>query len=92
MCERAEDWQFGSLWRRRHGTPEKKSILSEWPIARPRQWLAHVNRAQSEPELAALSNCVRKGAPYGSNGFVTQSAARLQLEHTLRPRGRPRKK
>ena len=91
LCERAEDWQFGSLWRRRHGTPEQQGVLSDWPIARPRQWLAHVDQAQSEAELTALRNCVRKGAPYGSRGFVTQSAARLQLEHTLRPRGRPSK-
>ena len=92
LCERAEDWRYGSLWRRKHGTPEQQQILSEWPIARPRQWVAHVNRVQSEAELTALRSSVRKGTPFGGHRFVTQSAARLQLEHTLRPRGRPRNK
>ena len=91
LCEKAEDWRFGSFWRRKHGSPEQQQILCEWPITRPRQWVAHVNRPQSDAELTALRNSVRKGTPYGSGRFVTQSAARLQLDHTLRPRGRPRK-
>ena len=91
LCKRAEDWTFGSLWRRKHGTPEQQQLLTEWPFPRPRQWVAHVNRPQSEAELTALRNSVQKGTPYGQARFVTQSAARLQLEHTLRPRGRPRK-
>ena len=91
LCERAEDWRFGSLWQRKQGSPEQQQLLSEWPLARPRQWVAHVNRPQSDAELTALRNSVRKGTPYGSGRFVTQSAARLKLDHTLRPRGRPRK-
>ena len=91
LCERAEDWTFGSLWRRKHGTPEQQLMLTEWPFPRPRQWVAHVNRPQTEAELTSLRNSVQKGTPYGQARFVTQSAARLQLEHTLRPRGRPRK-
>ena len=91
LCERAEDWTFGSLWRRKHGTPEQQQLLTEWPFPRPRLWVAHVNRPQSEAELTALRNSVRKGTPYGQAQFVTQSAARLKLEHTLRSRGRPRK-
>jgi len=90
LCERAEDWRYGSLWRRKHGTPEQQQILREWPIARPRQWVAHVNRAQSEADMPALRSPVRKGTPFGGHRFVTQSAARLPLEHTLRPLGRPR--
>jgi len=91
LCERAEAWRHGSLWRRKHGTPADQAILSNWPIPRPRQWVAQVNRPQSESELTALRNSVRKGTPFGSTRFARQSATRLQLEHTLRPRGRPRK-
>ena len=32
LCERAEDWAFSSLWRRKHGTPEQQKLLTEWPF------------------------------------------------------------
>ncbi len=31
VVQRAEDWRWGSLWARRHGSEELKSILSGWP-------------------------------------------------------------
>ena len=91
LCERAEDWMYGSLWRRVHGKADSRRILSEWPISRPRQWKALVNRPQTESELKAIRQCVKKGTPYGNDAFIRQSVVRLQLVHTLRPRGRPRK-
>jgi putative transposase len=54
-------------------------------------WLAYVNEANSESELEAIRRSVIRGTPYGSESWVTQSAARLQLKHTLRPKGRPKK-
>lgn len=92
LCERAEDWEYGSLWRRINGSDESCQLLSDWPIARPRSWVAMVNRAQNKAEENAIRNCLRKGQPYGSGNFVSQSAVRLKLQHTLRPRGRPKKK
>lgn len=91
LCERAEDWWFGSFRRRKYGTPQQRQILNEWSITRLRQWVAHVNRPRSNAELTALRNSVRHGAPYGSGRFVTQSAARFQLDHerlTYRHAGR----
>jgi|GEM_PF-2329819 hypothetical protein len=44
-----------------------------------------VNWPQSNAELTALRNSVRKGTPYGSGRFVTQSAARLQLDYEEDP-------
>lgn len=91
LCERAEDWKYGSFWRRTHGTPDSRSLLCDWPVPRPRQWRSLVNAPQTEAELKALRRCVKKGMPFGTPAFVGQSVVRLQLEHTLRSRGRPRK-
>lgn len=91
LCERAEDWKFGSLWRRVRGDAAARRVLADWPLPQPRAWLAMVNRPQSVAELKAIQSCVQKGCPYGSERYVKQSAARLQLDHTLRPRGRPQK-
>jgi len=91
LCERAEDWKFGSLRRRVHGGSDSLRILSNRPIPRPRQWTALVNRPQTDSTVTAIRRCVRKGTPYGNDAFVGQSVIPLQLKHTLRPRGRPRK-
>ena len=91
LCERAEDWRWCSLWRRNHASRFESDLLAAWPMDRPRHWGAHVNKAQSEQELEAIRHSLQRGRPYGSEPWVSQSAARLQLSHTLRPRGRPRK-
>ena len=92
LCENAEDWRYGSLWRTVHGDADSQSLLSSWPIERPRTWKAMVNRPQNEAETKAIQQCLKKGSPYGSQRFVSQSAVRLRLKHTLRSRGRPMKK
>lgn len=92
LVEKAEDWKYSSLWRRQNSRKGDTSILADWPIPRPRQWRATVNKPQTETEVKAIRKCVLKGAPYGTPNFVTQSAARLKLEHTLRSRGRPKAK
>ena len=91
LVERAEDWRFGSLFRRSQGTPEERALLSEPPISLGRSWIAHVNEPQSEAELAALRHSVARGQPYGSASWTRKVARQLGLEQTLRPRGRPLK-
>jgi len=91
LCERAEDWEYGSLWRRKNTDVASRAILCEWPLPMPRQWVATVNKPQTEAEVAAIRKSVKKGTPFGGEKFVSQSAVRLKLEHTLRPRGRPKK-
>lgn len=91
LVDRAEAWRWSSLWRRRHGDGESAAILSEWPVARPRDWLSQVNRSQTESEMEALRQCVARGRPFGEDAWVTRTIKRLGLESTMRPRGRPRK-
>jgi putative transposase len=92
LCKYAEDWKYGSFWRNVHGDQASKNLLSPWPIKRPRTWNAMVNRPQSESVLKTIRQCLKKGRPYGNDRFVSQSAVRLQLKHTLHSRGRPLKK
>lgn len=91
LVARAEDWKWGNAWWREHAKTSDQKILSDWPLARPMQWLEWVNEPQNEQELAAIRHCVRRGTPYGNSEWVTNTAARLGLEFTLRPRGRPSK-
>jgi len=88
LVERAEDWAWGSLWRRARGL--RQPLLSAWPLEEPREWVEHVNRPQTEAELAAIRRSVRRGSPYGSLGWSEQAAEQLGWQSTLDPRGRPR--
>jgi putative transposase len=91
LVQEADAWRWSSLWRFCRGSPGQKSLLSNWPVARPRGWLRHVAEPQSEAELEALRGCANRGTPLGSPEWTRRIAKHLGLEHTLRPRGRPRK-
>jgi putative transposase len=91
LVKQAEDWQWNSLWRRQTGAAEKQRWLSSWPVPCPRNWLSFVNAAHTEKELERLRQSVHRGQPYGEDVWTERTAKRLNLESTLRPRGRPRK-
>ena len=90
LVERAEAWRWGSLWVRQHGPDELRQLLSAWPVETPGDWVERVNRAQSLSELEALRHAVKRSSPYGSPRWVELPAKKLNLQWTLRPRGRPR--
>jgi putative transposase len=91
LVERAEDWAWGSLSRWSRGNAAEKSLLAAWPLRRLAGWVEEVNRPQTKAELAALRRSVARGCPYGEPLWSEQTARRLGLESTQRPRGRPRK-
>jgi len=91
LVDRAESWQWGSLWRRTFGDAEAKAMLSNGPMPRPRGWKTLVNSPQSEKEEEALRHCLLRGCPYGGETWVRRTARKLGLEATLRPPGRPLK-
>jgi putative transposase len=89
LVEAAQDWRFGSLWRRGQTQGLLPQMLTDGPVELPETWAEEVNRPQTEAELAALRQSVRRGQPYGATPWVRRMAQRLGLESTLRPRGRP---
>ena len=91
LVVRAEEWRWSSLWRRAHVRHAAPPWLAPWPFERPRNWLDWVNEPQTAAELEALRCSVQRGRPYGSGTWVPRIAAKLGLEGTLRPRGRPPK-
>ena len=91
LVERAQDWRWSSLWRRRQRDKSARRMLASWPVARPSDWTRRVNRPLTASELDAVHGSVRRGRPFGSEVWVQQIAKQLRLESTLRPPGRPRK-
>ena len=92
LVKRAEQWRWCSLWRRQAKDQAERTILHDWPMAVPRNWLALVNQAQTEAELEAVRRAVARSSPLGTPAWQTKISRQLGLESTLRPRGRPRKK
>jgi len=65
--------------------------LHPGPVDLPPSWVEHVNEPQSEGELGRLREDVRRGCPFGADGWVRKPVGRLGWESTLRPRRRPRR-
>ena len=91
LVKHAEDWRWGSAWRRTNGTSKQRELLDEWPVSVPRGYAALLNEPQSPEEVEAMRRAVTRGSPYGSVSWTEKTIKRFKLETTVRPRGRPRK-
>lgn len=91
LVKKADDWQWGSVWRREHGSSEQKKLLDDWPVPPPRDYLSFLNEPQTATELESIRTAIRRGNPFGSTQWVEQAIQRFGLEATIRARGRPKK-
>lgn len=91
MVESLGDWRWSSACRR--GKPDEASIplLSSPPVPLPLDWNEQLRLELPEETLNKIKHCIERSCPYGDSAWVQKTAARLNLESTLRPRGRPRK-
>jgi putative transposase len=87
LVQRAQDWLWSSAASVRDGRP----LLTAGPVVHAVDWLAHVNRPQTEAEVEALRECIRRRRPYGDVDWTARTAKAMGLEASLRPLGRPRK-
>jgi putative transposase len=58
---------------------------------RQRKWAELVHRPLEERQLVAIRRSNATGLPYGDEAWIKRLAKRLELDLTIRPRGRPRK-
>lgn len=92
LVDQAQNWRWGSLWRRAHNDPRESAALQRWPGGEPADWLEQINRRrESAEELQALRESTNRGRPFGARRWQKREAESLGLSSTLRPRGRPRK-
>jgi len=90
LVTRAEHWRWSGLWAMLHGSDAIKSVLSLWPVERPGDWIGRVNAALSAKELKRVRESIKRGRPFGNDEWVGRTVSELNLEHTIRPEGRPR--
>lgn len=89
MVKRAQNWHWSSLGCARE---TREALLSEWPVDRPSDWSAMVNRDMRQGELNMVRTSIERGRPFGSKAWVVRMAKAMGLGFTLRPRGRPPKR
>ena len=65
--------------------------LSPYPAVRQRRWNAYVHQSSDARELAAIRHSAERSLPYGQTAWVDRLAKKLNLDLTIRPRGRPKK-
>jgi putative transposase len=90
LVQRAENWPWSSL--NDFTKSKKQSLLADWPVPRPDDWIERVNHPESNAELEAVRNSVNRGMPYGSLDWIMHVAGSTGFEYPTHPRGRPRKK
>lgn len=87
LVGRAGKWRWSSQWHRLN--PGNFVGLADWPTVPSANWVEHGNEPQTEVELLALHNSVRRGIPFHGVNRQRTTADRLGIQLTPRPRGRP---
>ncbi|MGB7158515.1 MAG: transposase [Tepidisphaeraceae bacterium] len=89
LAKRAELWRFSSIGQELL-EPSLRVPLSDWPIARRRDWIDWVNLPQTPREEEAIRRSIREARPYGSEAWVKRTMTKLGWREPARP-GRPKK-
>ncbi len=90
LVKKSEEWEYSSAWARQQKQHAPAWLATPKKPALPRNWRALVNKPQTDDELAAVRKSIVRGTPFGGDKWISNTAARLSLESTTRPRGRPR--
>lgn len=90
LVKKAEDWKWGSLWKREKGNLEQQKLLSSWPIDTPKNYLDWVNESESKEILELVQNSINRGKPFGRTSWINKMIDEFKLRSTVRNQGRPR--
>jgi hypothetical protein len=66
-------------------------VLARGPLVQALDWLRYVNEPQTEAEVQALHQWICQRRPDAEGTGTPQTARRMGLKASLRPRGRPQK-
>ncbi len=90
LVSSANDWPYSSH-RERIGNKINRIVVYS-PVDLPSDWANYVDTPLTDRELDKLNQSVNRQTPFGNSEWQKKMSQIYGLEHTLRPRGRPRKK
>jgi putative transposase len=88
IVKRSIDWPWSSL-ALRQGIDKEGLRISAGPVTLPQKWDKLVDLLPNEPDLRKLEACMSRGRPFGNEDWIDKVVKEMDLESTLRPRGRP---
>ena len=93
LVQKVQDWRWSSLWLRENGNEIQKSLLNDWPVEKPIEYLEWLNTLQKDEEekLEKIRYSINRSKPFGNDNWVIKIAEKLGLVSTLKSRGRPKK-
>jgi putative transposase len=90
LVRACENWQWGSAWRRIHGSSREMKLLDPSPEPFPHRYRNWINTPDMAIDLERVRTAVVKGVPYGGEHWVLKMVKKYHLESTLRLPGRPK--
>ena len=89
IVQDAADWPWSS-YAVRQGR-QSPLELSQGPFALPADWAKQIHRQINPKAAEAIAKSINRGSPLGDPDWTKQTAEKMNLESTLRKRGRPKK-
>ena len=87
LVERAEEWRWSSLrWLSAPGQAPLR--LEPGTVPRGTLWVEGVNAVTADIDLEIARESVRRDRPFGTSEWTLKTAKALNLESSIRPRGR----
>jgi putative transposase len=90
MVKSSVDWPWSSL-AIRQGDAKDGLTISAGPVPLPAKWDTFADLLPNETDLRKLEACMSRRRPFGHVDWVARAVSEMDLESTLRPRGRPKR-
>jgi len=90
LVKKANEWEYGSVYRRYHGTAKAQRLLAPWPVPEPKEYLSLLAHPLTQKEFEKIACSKEKGVPCGSDEYIFNTVEQYNLQSTQRGRGRPK--
>jgi len=90
LVSHAEEWRWGSAYRRYRGSLDERKMLDEWRVPEPATYRKELDQPQDADTLRGVRTSVTKGTPFGGDEWKLELVDSLGLGYTTRGVGRPR--
>ena len=90
LVSTAKDWKWSN--HRERLSINAVKIIDNPPLELPRDWAKFVDGPITVQELKKIHRSLNRQSPFGDDEWQIKISRALGLQHTINPRGRPRKK